>query len=362
MTDKIQTVTGFINKDFLKIVDCHIHFLFTLSPDLRSVNYDNSRTINVSANKVTGNFDQDKGPVRIESSSGELKTFFKRELFRFLSAGGNGLVDCTPYGCGRDGKMLSKLSAETGVNIVAVTGFHKDIFYKQDSEIWKLKSDDAADFFINEIKDSLFECRTISSKNSGITATRNSKRAGVIKLAYNRKLYGKYLELSEAVVNASLETGAPLLVHTDQGINVEELVTFLEKSGINPENVLLSHMDKRVDFGLHRSLAQSGYFLEYDTFLREKYFPEKNLWPLLEKMAKEGYGNKVIAATDIANSLLWKETARSECGLAGFFQKIASRLRSLEVAEDTISMIIGGNAADFLCLKERKHKNSGTKI
>nr|MDQ2829091.1 phosphotriesterase [Chloroflexota bacterium] len=46
------------------------------------------------------------------------------ELALFNAAGGTLVVDCQPGGCGRDGRVLARLSAQSGVAVVAASGFH----------------------------------------------------------------------------------------------------------------------------------------------------------------------------------------------------------------------------------------------
>ena len=60
----------------------------------------------------------------------------KENLLDFKKNGGDFLIDCTPFGCGRDGNCLYKLSIETGVEIVCVTGFHKRDYYLSSPKIW----------------------------------------------------------------------------------------------------------------------------------------------------------------------------------------------------------------------------------
>lgn len=50
------------------------------------------------------------------------------ELELFKQVGGNTLVEMTPIGSGRSIESLREISAKSGVNIIATTGFHKSEF------------------------------------------------------------------------------------------------------------------------------------------------------------------------------------------------------------------------------------------
>ena len=58
-------------------------------------------------------------------------------LTAYRAAGGGGLLDCQPGGCGRDGRALAELSRLTGVPIVACTGFHLARYYPPDFWLWR---------------------------------------------------------------------------------------------------------------------------------------------------------------------------------------------------------------------------------
>jgi 5-phospho-D-xylono-1,4-lactonase len=301
MSIYIQTVKGLIKKESLKIVDAHIHCTITEFNSYR---------------------------------------FIKKELKMFKDSGGNGLIDCTPFGCGRNGNALKRLNYDTGINIIAVTGFHRKSFYPSDFRLWEKNISELEEFFISEVLDCLSECKNADAKI----------KAGVIKIPFIGELEGQYLKLTQAAINASIKTGAPILVHTEYGINIEYFVDFLERSGINPNKVMLNHMDKKNDLALHINLAKRGYYLEYDTFWREKYDPEKKLWPFIERMVDKGYGGAIIAASDIYGDVMWKMTSKRG-GLSAFFSSIIVKLQRLKIPEDIINKIIGGNVSDFLSFK-----------
>ena len=82
-----------------------------------------------------------------------------RDLQGFCEYGGRTLVDCQPGGCGRNGSRLKAISQKTGVHIIACTGFHLCRYYPQDSALWNMSPDQAYDFFREECRSGLVECR-----------------------------------------------------------------------------------------------------------------------------------------------------------------------------------------------------------
>ncbi len=90
-----------------------------------------------------------------------------------------------------------------------------------------------------------------------------------------------------------------------KGADIEKFVDYFEQMGLQPGRLVICHIDKRPDPVLHKELARAGYLLEYDTFFRPKYEPEKYLWPLILDMVNSGFSKSIALATDLADSTLW---------------------------------------------------------
>jgi 5-phospho-D-xylono-1,4-lactonase len=254
-------------------------------------------------------------------------------LASYRAAGGGSLLDCQPGGCGRDGRVLAELARVTGVPIIACTGFHLAHYYPPDIWLWRARAEAARDYFVAEIAAGLAETRD----------TDYFVRAGFIKIACPADPAELPPPLWEAAAAASRETNVVLMVHTEVGAAAEQIVSRLVNCGAAIGQLVLCHIDKRPDFGLHRALAQAGVLLEYDTFHRPKYQPEHNVWPLLARMVAEGLAGQIAIGTDLAGTAFWQETGPTS--LPG---EIVTRLRGLGFDAPTVRGLTGGNIADRL--------------
>ena len=95
--------------------------------------------------------------------------------------------------------------------------------------------------------------------------------------------------------------------------------------------------------------------LEYDTFFRPKYTPERGVWPLIREMAAAGLAGQVALATDMADAALWAElnvgTGQVGApGLLGFFTIVRSGLNRLDLPEETIARLMGENIGGRLVI------------
>lgn len=254
------------------------------------------------------------------------------ELGDYRQAGGGTEIDCQPGGCGRDGRVLTELSRLSGVHIVACTGFHLNKYYPLDYWLWRASSDDAHAFFVSELTQGLSE--TVQSATP--------VRAGFIKIACEATLGATSLGLLQAAALASQETGAAMEIHTERGACAEEIVKLFASYQVAPERLVLCHMDKRPDHTLHRSLAQAGVMLEYDTFYRRNYQPDRHVWRLLEQMVADGFERQIAIGTDMAETALWSRFGKGP-GLVGLPRQIVPRLEAMGFPSPTIRRLAGQN-------------------
>lgn len=256
------------------------------------------------------------------------------EVRAYGSAGGVALVDCQPGGAGRDGRKLAWLSRESGVPIVACTGFHRRRYHPAQTELWTRPEDDLTQHFLQELDPSvgLTECREQPEPVA----------AGYLKVAIEATLEASPVGALSAAAHAAAQSGAGVQIHTEQGARAEAVVDFFLRRGVTPDRLVICHIDKRPDPGLHVALAQAGVTLEYDTFFRPKYVPERNLWPLIDHMVAAGLAGSVALATDMADSSQWAAYGGGP-GLAAFPTQIPASLAERGIPPECIARMTGGN-------------------
>ena len=261
------------------------------------------------------------------------------ELRAFAAAGGQTIIDCQPFGAGRDAVKMCAFSNQAQVMIVAATGYHLRMYYPPDDPLFTLSIEDAYKLFVDEL--------TI-----GMQETRHSQsaiNAGFIKIACEAVLEDCPLQLMEAAVRAAVATGAGMQVHTERGADGEHIAQTLLDFGLSPSKLILCHVDKRPDSGFHKEMASQGIALEYDTFFRPKYKPEDTTWPLLQDMVHAGYAANIIIATDMAVPELWRELGGSP-GADALVTQIIPRLQTIGFDNQTIDRLCGRNVVDRLAI------------
>jgi phosphotriesterase-related protein len=98
-------------------------------------------------------------------------------------------------------------------------------------------------------------------------------------------------------------------------------------------------VDKRPDPGLHRELAQAGALLGYDTFVRSKYKPEQNVWPLLFDLVDDNLADHIAIGLDLAQSSMWRHYD-GEPGLVALPDQILPRLYHHGLSETVAAKLV----------------------
>lgn len=205
-------------------------------------------------------------------------------------------VDAMPCDAGRNVTKLAALSRRTGVHVIAPTGLHHDRYYGPAHWSQRLSVDELAGLFSADVVEGID-----ANDYSGPIVQRTPHRAGVIKVAGSEGgLSARDERVFEAAAIAHGQTGVPILTHCEHGTGAPEQVRFLADRGVDPAHVVLSHVDKVVDRGLHRDLAAAGAALEYDGTFRWKDDEPNGTLQLLEWMVEDGLAGHVVLGTDAA--------------------------------------------------------------
>ncbi|MEX2594929.1 MAG: aryldialkylphosphatase [Anditalea sp.] len=222
------------------------------------------------------------------------------ELQGFYNAGGRTVVDTMPADCGRNVLKLADVSRRTGVNIIAPTGIHLEIYYLPNHWRYTYTEEQLTQLFIDDITIGID-----ANDYNGPFVNRTPHKAGMVKLATgNEKITPHQEKIFHAVVNTHRETGVPILTHTNFGENAIDQVNLLEKLGADLQHVVISHVDRYQDIDYNRELLQAGVTVEYDSAFRWK---EKENWTykLLEALLPV-FPDQITMGMDAAKNSYWQ--------------------------------------------------------
>lgn len=269
------------------------------------------------------------------------------EVQDFQKFGGQSLVDTAPIAIGRDPDGLIAISRATKAHIIACTGFHKSDYYLDSHWRFHYPAEKIASLLAEEIEQGMDRW-----SYDGPFVERSSARAGVIKVATGyQNINPEARVVFEAAAIAHRFTGAPILTHTEMGTVALEQVKLLDSWGVKPTSLVLSHVDRNPDWAVHRDVAQTGAFMEYDGAGRVKYFPESTLVELIRKMFDASLGDRILLGGDTARRSYWKAYGGGP-GLAYLLEHFVPRLRREGFGNDEIDQMLVANPARAFAFKE----------
>lgn len=224
------------------------------------------------------------------------------ELRAFRAAGGGAMVDSMPCDCGRNVVKLAAISQVTGVHILCPTGLHLRQYYPTGSWGERLGVERLADLFVADL-----EMGIDANDYAGPVCERTSHRAGLIKIASGLdRINDHEARIFAAAGLAHLRTGAPILTHTEKGTAALEQVACLQRHGVAPRHVVLSHTDRKPDAGYHREILSTGVFVEYDAHFRWKPEEGNPTADLILALCSDGFASQIMLGMDAARRTYWK--------------------------------------------------------
>lgn len=300
--NKIRTVLGDINEKELGFTYSHEH-LWTNPPSIQE--------------------DRDLALTDYEASVSE--------LWRFKKAGGNALVDATTLDYGRNAGKLMRMSTETGVHVVATTGFNKHVYFPKWVEA----------LTIEEITEKLIRDVTV-----GMDGT--NAKAGFLKAgSWNQLIHHLEEKVTRSVARAQLQTGAPIWLHTEAGTMGMEMLDILEEEGVDLTKVGVGHSDRNADPYYHLQLAKRGAYVQFDGSSKIKYYPDSTRVALIKNMIDNGFVKQLLISGDMGRQC-YLHAYGGGPGFEYIIKKFIPRLLDEGISQEDIDTIFIENPRHWL--------------
>jgi phosphotriesterase-related protein len=277
----------------------------------------------------------------------------RRELRRFVHAGGRTLVDVTPKDVGGDPRRVRGIAHELGLHCVHGTAIYIESFHPD--RVARLSVDDLRAEFVSDVR-------------SGIGET--DIRAGVIgEIGLSSHIHDDEERVLRGAARAASETGAPLAVHppgrtphSQRGRTYPssrwglEILDIVEEEGLPPDRVALCHMDRTIyeDLTYQRRLADRGAYLEYDLWGHElhlsryddAYMADTQRLDFTTMLIADGYEDQLLFSHDVCNKVQY--TAYGGHGYAHIPRNVRSMLQGRGIDPSIIETICVQNPQAWL--------------
>jgi phosphotriesterase-related protein len=262
----------------------------------------------------------------------EVWQLMKPSLEAIEALGVTAIVDCAPWGVGRNIRVLRYLADRTPVHIIAPTGVYKEGFIPAD-----LLDVDAAyltDLWVRELTE-------------GMDGT--DSRAGFIKVALvDDGPTAVEIRNLKAAAAASLQTGAVVASHTIGGRAARQEMDILEGAGLDLRRFIWVHAHTEPDGAIHVEAAKRGTWVEFDAIGAVSWHPQDKLLDAVVALVEAGYADHILLSHDAG----WYEPGQPggvpKEGVRGYtalFEQFIPAMRARGVSEEMIRLITVTNPA-----------------
>lgn len=278
------------------------------------------------------------------------------EAALLLEAGITAIIEATPLGLGRDPEGMARVSAATGLAVVATTGCHRPAHYRPDHPLLRAGVQDLTARFVADVRDGMPALATDSTgpiptdlATLATLATHGGRpvRAGLLKLGIDYWSISAFsLQVSEAVGAAHRQTGAPVMVHLEYGSAALEILELLAEHGVPASAVVLAHVDRNPDPGLHAELASTGAYLGYDGPARHREHPDSVIIDCMQRTIEAAGSDRILLGGDVARATRYV-AAGGMPGLAYLPRRFIPRLEQA-IGAAAVQAILEANPHAFL--------------
>lgn len=207
-----------------------------------------------------------------------------QEMKDLRALGVSNIIEMTNRYMGRNPQFMLDLMRETGINVVACTGYYQDAFFPE--HVAARSVEQLAQEMVDEIV-------------IGIDGT--ELKAGIIAEIGSSE--GVITPLEEkvfiAAARAHIETGRPISTHTSfSTMGVEQLV-LLQAHGVDLSRVTVGHCDLKDNLANILRMIDLGAYVQFDTIGKNNYYPDEKRIGMLHELRNRGLLNRVMLSMDI---------------------------------------------------------------
>lgn len=210
--------------------------------------------------------------------------FICQEMNDLMTRGVRNVIEMTNCYMGRNAQFMLDVMRETGINVVACTGYYQDAFFPE--HVVTRSVQELAQEMVDEIE-------------QGIDGT--ELKAGIIAEIGSSE--GKITPLEEKVFIAAAlahnQTGRPISTHTSFSTMGLEQLALLQAHGVDLSRVTVGHCDLKDNLDNILKMIDLGAYVQFDTIGKNSYYPDEKRIAMLHALRDRGLLNRVMLSMDI---------------------------------------------------------------
>ncbi|WP_405611727.1 phosphotriesterase [Streptomyces sp. NBC_01508] len=241
------------------------------------------------------------------------------------------VVELTCRGMGRSPQALARISAESGVPVVAATGWYYEPFHP--AELDGASVEELTATLVRESDDGFGD----TGIRPGVLGEIGS-HGDMPTEPESRALL--------ASARAAVATGLSVATHAQLGRGGLAQLELLTGAGLSPHRVSVGHQDLLDAPAVHRELAASGAYVAFDTVGKESYQSDTTRLRLLLALVEAGHADRVLLSCDISRHAYLRSEGGQ--GYGHLFRSFLPRVRAAGVDENLIDLMTRRNPLRFL--------------
>ncbi|MDQ2230125.1 phosphotriesterase-related protein [Citrobacter portucalensis] len=207
-----------------------------------------------------------------------------QEMKDLRALGVSNIIEMTNRYMGRNPQFMLDLMRDTGINVMACTGYYQDAFFPE--HVAARSVEQLAQEMVDEIA-------------IGIDGT--ELKAGIIAEIGSSE--GVITPLEEkvfiAAARAHIETGRPISTHTSFSTMGLEQLVLLQAHGVDLSRATVGHCDLKDNLDNILRMIDLGAYVQFDTIGKNNYYPDENRIGMLHELRNCGLLNRVMLSMDI---------------------------------------------------------------
>jgi phosphotriesterase-related protein len=274
----------------------------------------------------------------------------RAEAATLAQAGADAMIEATPTGLGRDPAAVARISRAAGLHVVHVTGAHRQEHYEPGHWLFDASEDDLEARFVADVEHGLPAADLPERGEPAVGPGGAPVRAGMVKAGAGYWRIDRFEHrVLVAAARTAVRTGVAVMVHLEHGSASWEVLEVIGREGLPPDRVVLAHIDRNLDPGLHADLAAAGAYLGYDGAARHREAPDSAILDCLERVVAAGPVERLLLGGDVARRTRYRAYGGMP-GLDYLFCRFLPRLEQ-RLGASAVRQILVSNPARILTLE-----------
>ena len=255
------------------------------------------------------------------------------ELRDYRMQGGNGVVDVTSIGLGRDPQGLRRVANATQIHIIMGSSWYTKDYHPKEMDERSVES----------LTQEIVRDVTVGVGDSWI-------RSGIIGAVgtVGNPLTPNEIKVIRASGRASRLTGAAVSLHTTPGITEhEKILDLLQAEGTDLDRVIVGHSDWLVkELPFLKRLLERGVYIEFDllgklSMLQKDTAAQADVARGIVELIQTGYPDRILLSQNVNRKVDLK--AYGGLGYSFILEQFIPHLRRLGVTEEQVETMVVTN-------------------